>query len=49
MIKAVVFDMDGALVLHSTEPLEHRWVVHDPQALLQVVKELIAESGGPAF
>ena len=37
------------LGLHSAEPVEHRWVVHDPERLLEVVKERIAECGGPTF
>jgi len=29
--------------LHSSQVLEHAWVVHDPERLLEVVKERIAE------
>ncbi len=29
--------------LHSSQVLEHAWVVHDPEKLLQVVKERIAQ------
>ena len=29
--------------LHSSQVLEHAWVVHDPEKLLEVVKERIAE------
>ena len=29
--------------LHSSQALEHAWVVHDPDNLLEVVKERIAE------
>ncbi len=29
--------------LHSTQVLEHDWVVHDPEKLLEVVRERIAE------
>ena len=29
--------------LHSSQALEHAWVVHDPENLLEVVKERIAE------
>ena len=30
-------------VLHSSEVLEHAWIVHDPDKLLEVVEERIAE------
>ncbi len=29
--------------LHSSQVLEHAWVVHDPEKLLDVVQERIAE------
>ena len=29
--------------LHSSQTLEHAWVVHDPENLLDVVKERIVE------
>ncbi|MDA1349417.1 MAG: HAD-IA family hydrolase [Chloroflexi bacterium] len=29
--------------LHSSNPLEHAWVVHDPEKLVEVVQERIAE------
>ena len=29
--------------LHSSQVLEHAWVVHDPEKLIEVVKERFAE------
>ena len=29
--------------LHSSQVLEHAWMVHDPEALLGVVRDRIAE------